>query len=108
MKEEKVLDSIGMPGQPHAVKISSGYFNLLMRITSSLSLIRWMPINQQKEQGLGYYLYKAGTIKYDSVFRELKFKVEPLSAAKKSKSSKLKTKTKIVDIVYNLYVSSCQ
>lgn len=48
---------------------------------------------------MGYYLYSAGTLKYDSVFGKLNFIVNPLKAAKK------KTKTKIVDIKYSLYVS---
>lgn len=77
---------------------------MLLRVTAPLALIRWLPVNQEEEKGLGYYLYKAGTLTYDSVFRELSFEVEPLKFTKK----KVQTKTKIVNIKYNLYISSSQ
>ena len=54
--------------------------------------------------GLGYYLYAAGSMSYDSAFKEVSFTVEPIKLAKKN----IKTKTKIVDIKYNLYVSNSQ
>lgn len=72
----------------------------MVRITSNLSLVRWLPINKQEETGLGYYLYKAGTLKYDSVFGNIEFSVQPLSRTSQ------KTKTKINDISYNLYISN--
>ena len=75
---EKVLDSIGMPDQPHAIRVTKGYSNLLLRVNAQIALIRWLRVNQEEEKGLGYYLYKAGTLKYDSVFRELSFEVSPL------------------------------
>ena len=41
---------------------------------------------------------------YDSAFKEVSFTVEPIKLAKNS----IETKTKIVDIKYNLYVSNSQ
>lgn len=72
-KKLELLDTLGMPDQPHAVKINRGYSNMLLRVNSPLALIRWLPISKDKEKGLGYYLYKAGNMRYDSVFREISF-----------------------------------
>jgi hypothetical protein len=49
---------------------------------------------------MGYYLYSAGKLKYDSVFGQINFIVQPIQANKK------KSKTKVLDIKYNLYVSN--
>lgn len=57
-----------MPDQPHAIKIERGYFNILLQVSSPLALIRWLPINFEQEKGIGYYLYSAGSLKYDSAF----------------------------------------
>ena len=103
-KKERVLDKIGVPGQPHAVRIERWCTNLLVKVNAPLALIRWLPVNQDDEKGLGYYLYEAGSLKYDSVFREVSFIVEPLKLAKKN----IKTKTRIVDIRYNLYISNSE
>ena len=70
-----------MPGQPHASKIERGFTNLLLRINAPLAIVRWLQINQDEQKGLGYYLYKAGKMMYDSQFRELSFTVEPLKLA---------------------------
>lgn len=91
-----------MPDQPHAIKIESGWSNLLLSVSSPLSLIRWLPIKQQEEKGIGYYLYSAGSLKYDSSFGTIEFVVKPLKSLSK------KTKTKIADIKYNLYVSDSE
>ena len=102
-KKVKVLDSIGMPDQPHAVKMDQGYSNILLSVKSPLALIRWLPIKEEEEKGIGYYLYAAGSLKYDSVFGSVMFIVEPLKLAKKKFSAT--TKTKIVDVRYNFYIS---
>ncbi len=42
----KILDMIGMPDQPHAVRLEEGYSNLLLEVRSELSLIRWIGIDE--------------------------------------------------------------
>lgn len=37
---------IGMPDQPHAVRLQEGYSNLLLGVEGQLSLIRWIQINE--------------------------------------------------------------
>ena len=91
---------VGMPDQPHAVKFDDGYANILLRIKSPLALVRWLPLNIDKEIGVGYYIWRAGSMKYDSVFGSLKFEVSPLRNPLKTI-----TKTKIQNIIYNLYIS---
>jgi methionine salvage enolase-phosphatase E1 len=48
---------------------------MLLRINSPLALVRWLPIKEEEEKGIGYYLYSAGSLKYDSVFGEIQFQV---------------------------------
>lgn len=36
---------IGMPNQPHAVKINK-YSSLLIRVESGLSVVRWLPLRE--------------------------------------------------------------
>jgi len=42
----KVLDMLGMPDQPHAIRLDSGYTNILLGVDGQISLIRWLPIRQ--------------------------------------------------------------
>ena len=93
-----------MPGQSHALMLKKGYANLLLNIKAKLALVRWLPVDQNDQKGIGYYLYEAGTMKYDSVFKEIHFIVEPLKLSKKN----TQTKTKIMDIKYNLYISTSE
>ena len=44
-KKPKLLDMIGMPGQPHAIEIKSTYGNTLLQVEGQLSLVRWLRIN---------------------------------------------------------------
>jgi hypothetical protein len=37
---------IGMPDQPHAVRLQEGYSNLLLGVQGELSLIRWLHIDE--------------------------------------------------------------
>jgi hypothetical protein len=101
-KKESLLDSVGVPDQSHAVKIDQGYSNILLSVNSELALIRWLPLNVDEERGIGYYLYNAGSLKYDARFGELAFTIEPLSLSKKI----WVTHTKIKNIVYSLYISN--
>lgn len=66
---------MGISDQTHAVRIDRGYFNMLLSINSPLALVRWLPIKEDEEKGIGYYLYSAGSLKYDSVFGEIQFQV---------------------------------
>ena len=94
------MDVVGISDQTHAVRIERGYFNMLLSVNSPLALIRWLPLSEADEKGMGYYLYSAGKLKYDSVFGQINFIVQPIQANKK------KSKTKVLDIKYNLYVSN--
>ena len=52
-----------MPGQSHAVKMSA-YSSTLLKVSSPLALVRWFPINERKNRGLGYLQYKVGELSY--------------------------------------------
>ncbi len=59
------LNNLGMPGQPHAIKMT-GYSTTLIKISSPLALVRWFPINEAQNRGLGYVSYKVGEVQYDT------------------------------------------
>lgn len=53
---------------------------------------------------MGYYLYSAGSLKYESEFRQIDFTIEPVKPKKKN----IDTETKITNIKYSLYISNNQ
>lgn len=61
----KSLEMIGMPNQPHAIKILNPGVTFL-RVSSQKSLVRWLPMDSKKEKGMGYLNYDIGTITYES------------------------------------------
>ena len=62
-------------------------------------LVRWLRVNEDTQEGVGYYIYSAGSFKYDSAFGVLEFYVDPLVTVKKT------AKTKITQVNYHLYIS---
>lgn len=60
------LNNLGMPGQPHAIKMT-GYSTTLIKISSPLALVRWFPISEVRNRGLGYVSYKVGELLYNTV-----------------------------------------
>lgn len=62
---------IGMPDQPHAVRLQEGFSNLLLGVQSEMALVRWIRIDEDEERGLGYYVYNAGSLRYNSAFGEI-------------------------------------
>lgn len=96
--KDKQLDIVKMPGQTHATKVSR-YSMILVQVTGNMSTVRWFPIRQDREQGVGYMVYDAGDIKYDSAFNRIDLTIE---AVKKVQE----TKTIITNIKYTFFVSN--
>jgi hypothetical protein len=77
--ESKSLDLIGMPGQPHAIKIMNPG-PTFVRIQSKRSYFRWLPIDAEKGKGMGYLDYDIGTISYTGSLLQLTVQWDPVYA----------------------------
>lgn len=99
--KSKQLQRIGISDQAHAIRIDSRYSNILFSVEAELALMRWFAIDQSQEKGLGYYIYKAGSVSYDSSFRIIDVTIEPIKAIRQ-------TNTTLESVVYNLYISDSQ
>lgn len=96
--KEKMLESVGMSQQRHAVKISQSDVAFI-KISSEHSVVRWLPINYESEEGLGYLRFSAGDLRYSSVFKKIRVEFQPLQWVKKTKSS-------VEKVEYKLYISN--
>ena len=70
-----------------------------INVTSEHALIRWLPINFENDQGLGYLRFSAGDIRYSSKFKKIIIEYQPLKMLKK-------TKSKVKEATYTLYVTN--
>ena len=48
---------------------------LVLSVKSAEAKLSWMPIDYEKEEGLGYFLYEAGTVSYEVGLTQLEFSV---------------------------------
>lgn len=86
-----------MPDQPHAIKITS-FLPTFLRVKSPLSIIRWLPIDEIKERGLGYFKYKVGDLQYETDIDDIHVKWDAISKDKD-------TNTTVMGIRYRIYIS---
>ncbi len=91
------LSEVAMPDQPHAVKITS-FLPTFLKIKSDLSIIRWLPIDEITERGLGYFKYGVGELRYETSENDIQIKWE---SVKKNKD----TNTTVKNISYKLFIS---
>lgn len=57
-----------------------------------------MPIDYENEEGVGYFVYSAGSVSFESMITELLFTIKSLERVKESK-------TKVVKTNYIIYLS---
>ena len=91
------LSEVAMPDQPHAVKLTS-FMPTFLKIKSDLSIIRWLPIDEITERGLGYFKYKVGDLKYETSQDDIQIKWD---SVQKNKD----TNTTVKSITYKLFIS---
>ncbi len=96
--ESKSLDLIGMPNQPHAIKILNPGTTFL-RVKSTRSYFRWLPMNSEKGKGMGYLDYDIGGISYTGSLLKLTVQWDSVFA-------KRDTKTRIISVEYVLIVGA--
>lgn len=95
----KNLETVGISAsQKHAVKVSLSETTFL-KIETTDALIKWIPIDFEKETGIGYFIYEVGDLKYTSRFKNIDIVFDSL---KKLKNSKIK----INSLSYSLYISA--
>lgn len=61
-----------MSGQSHAVKIQK-YTTVFVKVEGEFSTINWMPIDEDKERGIGYDKYGINTFTYKSSITSIQF-----------------------------------
>lgn len=96
--EPKSLDLIGMPNQPHAIKIINPGVTFL-RVKSKKAYLRWLPIDAEKGKGLGYLDYDVGSILYENSLLKFNVQWQPVFA-------KRDTVTKIHQANYVLIIGT--
>lgn len=92
------MDLIGMPNQPHAIKIINPGVTFL-RVKSKKAYLRWLPIDVEKGKGLGYLDYDIGSILYENSLLKFTVQWQPVFA-------KRDTVTKIHQANYVLIVGT--
>ena len=75
---------------------------MFLKVEGKHEVIQWMPINEEKETGMGYFTYKAGSIKYETGFNRINFIIQPIQKENKE------TKTSIVFSKYTFYISDSE
>jgi hypothetical protein len=88
---------MGMNDQRHAVKITEKETTFI-QVDSPYSILSWIPIDYETDQGTGYMAYAKGDIKYESNFRSITILFQSLQKVKESTS-------KIQAIEYTLYLA---
>lgn len=58
----------------------------------------WMPIDYEKEEGIGYFVYSAGTVSYEVNLMDVEFVIGQIKQIKE-------TKTKINKLNYSIVIS---
>ena len=94
----KMLESVNMPNQRHAVKISQKE-TAFVKVRSSHAIVKWLPIDYEFERGLGYMKFDSGDLKYSSKFKEIAVEYQPLQLTKQLKGT-------VKDVEYLLYISN--
>jgi hypothetical protein len=82
----KLLESVGISEQKHAVKVSQSQMTFI-RVESEHSVVRWLPLNFETDEGTGYLKFAAGDLHYSSKFKNMRVEFQPLQTVKKSKST---------------------
>lgn len=93
----KELDTIGIPGQSHAVKIDE-FSTLYLKVKAPLATVVWTYLDVESEKGVGYFKYAIGGLEYVSSFQKINFKVGAVYQSKE-------TSTRVDKIKYTLYIS---
>jgi type 1 glutamine amidotransferase len=70
-----------------------------MRVKAELATLLWMPMNEQKERGIGYYKYAIGKLGYTTGFNKIQFII---GGVYKSRP----TNTSVQSVKYTLYISN--
>ena len=94
----KDLDVIGIPGQSHAIKIEE-FSSLYVKVKAEKATLVWIPLNPEKERGVGYFKYNIGNIQYSSKFNKIDFLLGSVFQQKE-------TQTVVRSIRYILYISN--
>lgn len=94
----KMLDSVNMPNQRHAIKISQKE-TTFVKIKSSHAIVKWLPIDYEFERGVGYMKFESGDLRYSSKFKEIAVEYQPLQLSKQLKA-------KVKEVEYLLYISN--
>lgn len=97
-KTAKQLDVIGISGQNHAIRVESQEV-LFLKVKLDFGSLLWMPLNEQKERGVGYYKYSIGNLAYTTGFNTIKFLIGGVFKAKE-------TNTSVQSVKYNLHISN--
>ncbi len=93
-----MLESVGISEQKHAVKISQKDMTFV-KISSEHAVVRWLPLNFETDEGVGYMRFSAGDMHYNSQFKYMNVQFQPLQWVKKTKST-------VESIHYLLYISN--
>jgi hypothetical protein len=91
------LSEVAMPDQPHAVKITS-FLPTFLKIKSDLSIMRWLPIDEITERGLGYFKYSVGDLSYSTDQDNIVIKWDSVKQNKE-------TNTTVTSVSYKLFIS---
>ena len=70
-----------------------------VKISAEHSILRWLPLNFETDEGTGYLKNTIGDMFYSSDFKNVKIQFQPIQSVKKSQS-------KVSRIDYILYVSN--
>ena len=84
--------------QEHALQMSQNEMTFI-NIQSKHSIVRWLPINFETDEGTGYNKFTSGELYYSSKFKKMTVHFQPIQPRKATKSSVNKT-------IYILYVSN--
>lgn len=94
----KMLDSVNMPSQRHAIKISQKE-TTFVKIKSEHAIVKWLPIDYEFERGVGYMKFESGDLRYSSKFKEIAVEYQPLQLSKQLKAT-------VKEVEYLLYISN--
>jgi hypothetical protein len=97
-RESHKLDIVGIPGQSHALKISASS-PLYIDVVADMATVLWMPIDPNRERGIGYFKYAIGGLEYSTRFNKIDFKVGSVYNSKN-------TSTKPLLVKYTLFIAN--
>jgi hypothetical protein len=97
-KNTSRLEMMGIPGQNHAIRVEAQKA-LFVKVRAEMATLFWMPVNEQKEQGIGYYKYAIGSLGYSTSFNKILFTIGGLFKTRA-------TNTTVESVKYTLYISN--